>query len=335
MGDSSLDSYTKIASKPVATAEQMIAYIKSKKQNVAQSVIDMIPLYLSEGEIEGIAGDIAFAQSCLETGNFWFAGSNVTLDQNNFCGMGVTSGNKKGNSFETPQIGIRAQIQHLKAYANTEPLVNECVDPRFRYVKRGCAEYVEWLGMQENPSGKGWASGAGYGSKILRILKNIRETEIAQPEITKPEIISAEPKKEEIVLQAGDLVSLTNDAKYYDGSDIPAWVKKQNWYIESITEDRVVIGENESGTHNIKSPVNSEYLVLVKAKPMGSFFVRVDIARLNIRTGPGTDYSLTGKYTGKGVFTIVEVSNGTGSNSGWGKLKSGAGWISLDYATKL
>ena len=330
MGDSSLDSYTKIASKPVATAEQMIAYIKSKKQNVAQSVIDMIPLYLSEGEIEGIAGDIAFAQSCLETGNFWFAGSNVTLDQNNFCGMGVTSGNKKGNSFETPQIGIRAQIQHLKAYANTDPLVNECVDPRFRYVKRGCAEYVEWLGIQENPSGKGWASGAGYGSKILRILKNVRETEITQPEI-----ISVEPKKEEIVFQVGDLVSLTSDAKYYDGSDIPSWIKKQRWYIKSISGDRVVIDENENGTHNIKSPVNSKYLVLVKAKPMNPFFVRVDIARLNIRTGPGTDYSLTGKYTGKGVFTIVEVNSGTGSNSGWGKLKSGAGWISLDYATKL
>ena len=330
MGDGSLDSYTKIASKSVATAEQMITYIKSKKQNVAQSVIDMIPLYLSEGEIEGIAGDIAFAQSCLETGNFWFAGSNVTLDQNNFCGMGVTSGNKKGNSFETPQIGIRAQIQHLKAYANTDPLVNECVDPRFRYVKRGCAEYVEWLGIQENPSGKGWASGAGYGSKILRILKNVRETEIK-----KPEIISAEPKKEETVFQVGDLVSLINDAKYYDGSDIPAWVKKQNWYIKSISGDRVVIDENEGRTHSIKSPVSSEYLVLFKAKPMDPFFVRVDIARLNIRTGPGTDYSLTGKYTGKGVFTIVEVSNGTGSNSGWGKLKSGAGWISLDYATKL
>lgn len=330
MGDGSLDSYTKIASKPVATAEQMIAYIKSKKQNVAQSVIDMIPLYISEGEIEGIAGDIAFAQSCLETGNFWFAGSNVTLDQNNFCGMGVTSGNKKGNSFKTPQIGIRAQIQHLKAYANTEPLVNECVDPRFRYVKRGCAEYVEWLGIQENPSGKGWASGAGYGNKILRILKNVRETEITQSEI-----ISAEPKKEETVFQVGDLVSLTNDAKYYDGSDIPSWVKKQSWYIKSISGDRVVIDENEGRTHSIKSPVNSEYLILVKAKPMDPFFVRVDIARLNIRTGPGIDYSLTGKYTGKGAFTIVEVSNGTGSDSGWGKLKSGAGWISLDYATKL
>ena len=86
-----------------------------KNPDVAQSVIDMIPLYLSEGKAEGVRGDIAFAQSCLETGNFGFSGSAVTLDQNNFCGMGVTSNGMKGNSFDTPQLGIRAQVQHLKA----------------------------------------------------------------------------------------------------------------------------------------------------------------------------------------------------------------------------
>ena len=67
----------------------------------------------------------------------------------------------------------------------------------------------------------------------------------------------------------------------------------------------------------------------------GSFQVSVSVTNLNIRTGPGTNYSKTGKYTGKGVFTIVEVASGAGSSSGWGKLKSGAGWIALDYATKL
>ena len=82
----------------------------------------------------------------------------------------------KGNSFPTAQIGIRAQIQHLKAYANTEPLKGECVDPRFQYVSRGSAEYVEWLGQNENPNGKGWATGAGYGEKILSILKAILST---------------------------------------------------------------------------------------------------------------------------------------------------------------
>ena len=65
------------------------------------------------------------------------------------------------------------------------------------------------------------------------------------------------------------------------------------------------------------------------------FLVRVSISDLNIRKGPGTDYAKTGKYTGKGVFTIVEVKSGKGSTAGWGRLKSGAGWISLDYAAKI
>lgn len=167
------DGYTKIMGTAAATAAQMESYLKKANPSVAQSVIDMIPLYLSEGKAEGVRGDIAFAQSCLETGNFGFSGSAVTLDQNNFCGMGVTSNGMKGNSFATPQLGIRAQIQHLKAYASTAALVNACIDPRFQYVTRVAAPYVEWLGSKENPKGVGWATGAGYGGKILAILKKI------------------------------------------------------------------------------------------------------------------------------------------------------------------
>lgn len=149
---------------------------------------------------------------------------------------------------------------------------------------------------------------------------------------TKIEEVSGTAKVE---FEVGDLVSVLSYAKYYNGSSIPDFVKKQNWYISEVSGDRVVIDRNEDGSNSIQSPINSKYLVLVRKKAALPFFVRVDITRLNIRTGPGTNYSLTGKYTGKGVFTIVEVSNGTGSNSGWGKLKSGAGWISLDHATKL
>lgn len=138
-----------------------------------------------------------------------------------------------------------------------------------------------------------------------------------------------------VEFEVGDLVSVLSYAKYYNGSSIPDFVKKQNWYISEVSGDRVVIDRNEDGSNSIQSPINSKYLVLVRKKAALPFFVRVDISRLNIRTGPGTNYSLTGKYTGKGVFTIIEVRNGIGSNSGWGKLKSGAGWISLDYATKL
>lgn len=172
-GDAGAESYTAITGTAQATAEQMAAYLKAKNPGAPQSVFDMIPFYLSEGAAEGVRGDIAFAQSCLETGNFGFNGSAVTLDQNNFCGMGVTANGMKGNSFDTPQMGIRAQVQHLKAYANSEPLKNACIDPRFRYVTRSSAPYVEWLGQKENPAGKGWAVGAGYGGKILAILSGI------------------------------------------------------------------------------------------------------------------------------------------------------------------
>ena len=66
-----------------------------------------------------------------------------------------------------------------------------------------------------------------------------------------------------------------------------------------------------------------------------SFKVQISISDLNIRKGPGTNYAATGKFTGKGVFTIVETKQGTGSTKGWGKLKSGAGWIALDYAARI
>lgn len=168
--------YTEITGTASATAAQMRAYITK----INPDAPDLAAIYLEEGEKEGIRGDVAFAQSCLETGN-WRFGGDVKPEQNNYCGMGATGGGVAGNSFETPRLGIRAQIQHLKAYANTEPLSGDLIDPRFAYVKRGCAPYVEWLGIQENPEGRGWASGADYGAKTLKILAAILATAI-EPE---------------------------------------------------------------------------------------------------------------------------------------------------------
>lgn len=169
----STGAYTPIMGKAVATAAQMWSYIQSVAVPTPYGVASLVNIYLEEGAAEGVRGDIAFAQSCLETGNFLFRGSAVTFDQNNFCGMGVTSNGMKGASFADAREGIRAQIQHLKAYACSEPLNQELVDPRFKYVTRGSSPYVEWLGQQENPQGYGWATGAGYGEKILAILNKI------------------------------------------------------------------------------------------------------------------------------------------------------------------
>lgn len=183
--------YTEITGAAAATAAQMRAYITK----INPDAPDLAALYLEEGEKEGIRGDVAFAQSCLETGN-WRFGGNVKPEQNNYCGMGATGGGVAGNSFETPRLGIRAQIQHLKAYANTEPLSGDLIDPRFAYVKRGCAPYVEWLGIQENPEGRGWASGADYGAKILKILAGILATAVEPDKEVDPDPPAVDPAPE-------------------------------------------------------------------------------------------------------------------------------------------
>lgn len=242
--------YHSIAGKAVTTAAQMVAYIKAKRPGVEQSVIDMIPLYISEGQTEGIAGDIAFAQSCIETGNFAFPGETcaVTLNQNNFAMMGVTSTFAKGESFPSPQIGIRAQIQHLKAYANTEALVGACVDPRFKYVTRGSAPYVEWLGQQENPQGKGWATAKGYGDRILAVLAEIRGTKAP-----------AENKPAADTLAVGDLVTMQGGAPVYGRNrEFAAWVYSKKLYVRAIVGDRITVSIYKSGA--ITGNVHRKYL---------------------------------------------------------------------------
>ena len=104
--------------------------------------------------------------------------------QNNYGGLGALNGNSAGQaaSFPDPRSGVRAQIQHLKAYASKDALVNERIDPRFHLVVRGSAEFVEWLGAADNPNGRGWAvPGSGYGGKIVALLEQIKATEAEEP----------------------------------------------------------------------------------------------------------------------------------------------------------
>ncbi len=179
---------TAIMGKAEATAEQMTAFCLSKNAEPklpSCTVAELARLFIEEGETEGVRGDVAFAQSLHETGYFKFGGI-VLPEQNNYGGLGALNGNSVGQaaSFPDPRTGVRAQIQHLKAYASTEALVNECVDPRFSLVARGVAPYVEWLGAADNPNGRGWAvPGSGYGGKIAALLKQIEAVEIsADPE---------------------------------------------------------------------------------------------------------------------------------------------------------
>ena len=330
-----ISGYMEIMGKAVATAGQMQEYVKKRNPAVAQSVLDMVPLYLSEGEAEGVRGDIAFAQSCLETGNFTFSGSAVTLDQNNFAGMGVTQNGMKGLSFDTAQLGIRCQIQHLKAYACTEALANGNIDLRFKYVTRGCAPYVEWLGIPENPQGKGWAAGAGYGEKILVILKEITEEAGSAGNSVSGSDNPVQPMSGyvKVFYKGKDGVNVRTAPCM--GDNVDQVVYEGIYTVTGISADK--------RWYRLKSGLyitaDAEYVMFMeKLTGKSSYLVRVDIPDLNIRRGPGTDHARTGLFTGIGTFTIVEEADGKGAGK-WGLLKSYRrernGWISLDFVTRL
>lgn len=176
---------TAIMGKAQATAQQMALFCRSKNsapQLTSCSLEQLAEMFIEEGEAEGVRGDVAFAQSLHETGYFKFGGI-VLPTQNNYAGIGALNGNATGQaaSFPDPRTGVRAQIQHLKAYASTEALANECVDPRFSLVARGVAPYAEWLGAADNPQGCGWAvPGAGYGANIVKLLGQIMAQETPQ-----------------------------------------------------------------------------------------------------------------------------------------------------------
>jgi hypothetical protein len=118
--------------------------------------------------LRGLNYDIAFCQMCLET-DFLRFGIDVSPTQNNFAGLGAIGGADESASFPSARIGVRAQIQRLKAYASTEPLVQEVVDPRFRFVTRGIAPLVDQL------SGR-WSADLQYGKKIIALMRRLYES---------------------------------------------------------------------------------------------------------------------------------------------------------------
>lgn len=134
----------------------------------ASTINQFAQIFYEEAMAEGVRAEVAFTQCMKETG-FLKYGGDVLPNQYNFAGIGAT-GAVHGASFSNVRMGIRAQIQHLKAYGSVSPLTNPCVDPRFNLVKRGSAQYVEWLGIKENPNGYGWATSKSYGHDIVSMV---------------------------------------------------------------------------------------------------------------------------------------------------------------------
>lgn len=136
--------------------------LPSKWVKDGETVEKIVKYFYEEGAAENVRADIALAQAIHETACFQYTGD-VKPEQYNFAGIGATGGGVRGNSFGSARIGIRAQIQHLKAYASTQALKKSCVDPRFQYVNRGCATTIAGLANK-------WAIDSVYATSILRYL---------------------------------------------------------------------------------------------------------------------------------------------------------------------
>lgn len=147
---------------------QLLMFLKANSEEAIAQFSDLPKLYREEAIAEGVNYDIAFAQMCLET-DFLQFGNGITAKQNNFAGLGAGQPTGQERSFPSPRVGVRAHVQHLKAYASHEPLVQEIVDPRFTFVKRGVAPSVHQL------SGR-WSADPNYGEKIMAILRRLYES---------------------------------------------------------------------------------------------------------------------------------------------------------------
>lgn len=150
----------------VAMKEQAVRYIRANNPQVKLSctVERLVDIYWQEAKLEGVRPDIALCQALVETGFFKYGGD-VVYQQNNFCGLGTVGKGVKGASFKTPQMGVRAHIQHLLAYSEVKRPSTPIVDPRYELahsirVQKGVVD--TWSGLNGT-----WAMGSNYCEKIM------------------------------------------------------------------------------------------------------------------------------------------------------------------------
>jgi hypothetical protein len=158
---------------PQISERQIIAFLMKNNPSLEKNYAEKIAkLYCAESKQESINGAIAVAQMALETGFLQFDGSS-RKSQNNFAGIGCISENQRGHSFATIEEGVRAHIQHLKAYASPSPLRTPCVDPRYKFVQQ--SKFFGKLKTASDLVGV-WAMDENYGQKIEKLAQDLLNT---------------------------------------------------------------------------------------------------------------------------------------------------------------
>ena len=161
----------RLLAKGELTAEQLAAFfLQENNEKEWDEIYNFAALYIEEAAAENINSDFAFAQMCLETGFLRFGGL-VQPEWHNYCGLGAISAAEPGCIFETEQLGVRAHIQHIQAYATKEdvPLNNELVDPRYNWVHK--TKYAVTVG----DLALSWAADPDYATKLDKLLTRMEQ----------------------------------------------------------------------------------------------------------------------------------------------------------------
>lgn len=145
-------------------------FLMNNQQVEKEFILRFAEYYIQEAAMENINSDVAFAQMCLETGFLRFGGL-VQADFHNYCGLGAMDAEHPGERFETEQLGVRAHIQHLQAYATTQEvqLNNPLIDPRYNWVHK-TKLVTDIFGLTGT-----WATDLNYGNKIDEILSRMEK----------------------------------------------------------------------------------------------------------------------------------------------------------------
>ena len=290
------------------------------------------PLFTADQKKSGILASVSMAQFILESG---YGKSELALGANNCFGMKKSlSGNTWSGSVWDGVSIYKKKTQEQKAdgsyvtvtaefrkYPNVDDsiadhsayLLGAKNGEKFRYDGlKGCSDYKKAVQIINDG---GYATSLTYVEKLCSIVEKWKLTQYDVTAETSDVIKYYRVRK-----NWGDAASQLGAYSVFDNAKAMAdkhpGYKVYDWNGKQIYPE--VMLETAGGMSNADCP----------------FTVKVSVPDLNIRKGAGTDTAKTGKFTGVGVFTIVEVKNGKGAVKGWGKLKSGAGWISLDFGKR-
>lgn len=327
------------------------AFLKAQKERygfeykLTCSINEWIDTVYEEAKIEGVRADIVVAQSIKETGYFRFGGE-LTYKDNNFAGIGVTGTSGKKESFPTARIGIRAQVQHLKAYGSTDPLVQNCVDPRFDLVSRGSAPSLEELAgrwaypgynkSKYNSLEEAARSNASYGQEIYKIIEQARAYEHDAPTTPDKEELDTETTNPSIpsLIGKGKVINVTSSLNIRSGAgtnfnvvgslkanqNVNIYEKVGDWYkIDYIVNSKTNYGyvsgkyikllENLENQENSKPEISEPETQKPEAGLRQGQVINVT-SRLNVRSGAGTNYSVVAQITNNTKLTINSEKNG-------------------------